>query len=810
MNFLNILGTTPAVGGNETTALTWLVELFNSPLFIFVTGIFLLGVFFWYLGTDQDKTKRNAGTIFILGISAFSLFSVFSHGLKYGIDIAGGVSFTLNVEPNKDDEGKAIPLTDEAMEQACIILTDRLNSTGANDVIIRPKKKEDRNLIEVQIPAADPAKREETKAILTKVAKLQILPVHPKSYEFVAAGRTVVPGYRLYDYKFKNSRGEEVVEKLFLEKRESLTGKDIVRAGVDYTTPGQVAVLLNNAGADKMYELTSRMKLGHDRMAVVLDDVVKSAPVVQAVLSKNFVIQGLDAPGEAEALSKVLSNPLTNKLNFESASEISATLGHTALLQGEYAGITGLICCFIMVIAYYRFAGIVAIVGLTINALLLLGAMSIFGFELTLPGIAGIVLTLGMAVDANVLIYERLREEKEAGRPFFVAMRNSFDKAFSAIFDSNITSLITAVILYWMATGTIKGFAVTLTVGVITSMIGAILVTRVLFYWADRVGMMKSYKFMNLFNQESSIDFMGKRVWCCTVSAAVLLFCLIWGGVKGKDCLGMDFTGGSSISYLLNKSDINFKDVEAVVDALPGLTQKASVQEIAEATDANKVNIAVSFSDNAKDKEIVVNTLKEKFPVLASAPFSEETIGQSMGYDTLITSAWALFFGLVGIMIYLTLRFEWTFAVGAVVALTYDVLMVLGLVVVCGTELNVIHIGALLTVAGYSINDKIVVFDRIREQLRYAEPDESIEKLMNDAINQTLSRTILTSMSTLAVLGCLYFFGGPAMEEFSWSIIAGIIIGTYSSIYIASPTALFFSRKHGLHEEVQQSMKAGA
>ena len=172
----------------------------------------------------------------------------------------------------------------------------------------------------MQIPAADPAKREETKAILTKVAKLQILPVHPRNNELVAEGRIRVPGYRMYEYTFKNGKNEDVTEKIFLEKRESLTGKDIVRAGVDLARPGHVNVTLSNEGADKMYNLTSRMQLGHDRMAIVLDDVVKSAPTVQAILSKSFEISGLDAPGEAEALTKVLSNPLTNKLNFESAS----------------------------------------------------------------------------------------------------------------------------------------------------------------------------------------------------------------------------------------------------------------------------------------------------------------------------------------------------------------------------------------------------------------------------------------------------------------------------------------------------------
>ncbi|WP_423232132.1 hypothetical protein PVA48_01655 [Akkermansia sp. JRP_AM1] len=175
MNLLASADTLPAAGG-MSAPLAFIYDLFNNPLFIFIGGLVLLGVFFWYLGSDQDKVKRNAGTIFIIGIASFSLFSLFQQGLKYGIDIAGGVSFTLSVEPNIGDDGKPIPLTDQAMEQACVILTERLNSTGANDVIIRPKKKDNLNLIEVQIPAADPAKREETKAILTKVAKLHILP----------------------------------------------------------------------------------------------------------------------------------------------------------------------------------------------------------------------------------------------------------------------------------------------------------------------------------------------------------------------------------------------------------------------------------------------------------------------------------------------------------------------------------------------------------------------------------------------------------------------------------------------------------
>ena len=226
---MNLLASAILSRQDVSPPLAFIYDLFNNPLFIFVGGLDSAGLFFWYLGSDQDKVKRNAGTFFIIGIASFSLFSLFQQGLKYGIDIAGGVSFTLSVEPNIGDDGKPIPLTNEAMEQACVILTDRLNSTGANDVIIRPKKKDDLNLIEVQIPAADPAKREETKSILTKVAKLQILPVHPRSHELVAEGAMRVSGYRLYEYVPKNGR-EGCYGKAFPGKRESLTGRDIVAA----------------------------------------------------------------------------------------------------------------------------------------------------------------------------------------------------------------------------------------------------------------------------------------------------------------------------------------------------------------------------------------------------------------------------------------------------------------------------------------------------------------------------------------------------------------------------------------------------
>lgn len=804
---MNMLAQTTHLGESSSAGnpfFNFIYGWFNDPIFIFITGIVLLGLFFWYLSSDNDKVKRNAGTLFILGISAFSWFSLLSSGIRYGIDIDGGVSFTLQVQPNIID-GKPVPLTSHAMEQACTTINERLNSTGANEVTVMPQGADK---IQIQIPETNPEKIKQQRDIITKIAHLELLPVHPSNNELLSKGIERIPGWELYDYIFTDNSGKKHTQKLFLTKRSQLSGRDIASAYADPERRGHVNVTLSSDGSDKMWKITSQMRQGYDQLAIVLDGRVVSAPVVQSKLSRNFSISGLDDPGEAEQLAKTLSNPLTNQLTVLEERQVSASLGQQALHQGEMAGVAGLIICFILVLLYYRFAGMVAIVGLSINALILLGCMSLFGFVLTLPGIAGIVLTLGVAVDANVLIYERLREEKERGKPFRVALRTAYDKAFSAIFDSNITSLITAVILFSISSGTIKGFAVTLTVGIASSMIGALVVTRVLFYWAERIGMVKDMRFLNIFKKNSQIDFMSKRGYAGAISIILLLICFVYSGIKGKECLGIDFTGGASITYEVpSDSKIQFRDVEQLAGSVAGLKQAPTMQEFK--TGAGDINIIIRCAADQGDVNAITAKIKSSMPemVQEGGP-GIEIIGPILGQEFLTNSLYAIIAGLVGIMLYLTVRFEWSFALGAVIAILHDVLLVLGIIILLDHKLNIIHVGAILTIAGYSINDKIIIFDRIREQLRFADPNENEVQMMNAAINNTLSRTILTSGATLATLVCLYFFGGPSMQDFSETILIGIVIGTYSSIYIAPPCVLMLPRKHGLHDEVKRAMEA--
>ena len=838
-------------------------SLINSPAFYFCTGILLLVLFFWYLATENEKAKRMAGLFFILGLSSFCLLSLLVNGMHYGIDIRGGVELTLEVQPKMGDDGTLTPPTEQDMQQACDILGQRLNSTGTSEVQILHSN----NKILIQIPQqdSDPERNKEKMdamvKMLTKMAKLELLAVYrnseeviadPETQEGIAAYEVKMKAYReavareernvrkpalpripakfgLNDYMILPSpqtneetgepltdkkTGEPIVYYMVLQKPHVahqkgvyITGKEVANAAPNYVRKGYVDVVLNRAGAASMGKLTGGMQIGADRLAVVLNSEVKCAPVVQAVLHKEFNISGLNGKGEPEDISKALANPLSSDLKVEGRKDVSAQLGKSALEQSAIAGIIGMIGVFFFCYWYYRSAGVVAMVGLAFNALALLGLMSLFGFVLTLPGIAGMLLTMGVAVDANVLIYERMREEQQLGRPFIICLRNAYEKAFSAIWDSNITSLITAIILFWIASGSIKGFAVTTTVGIITSLIGAVVVTRVLFFWTEHIKIFEGLKFGKAPFQGKVYDFMKYRKVAGIASVvAIGLFAVYSIFIRGEKALGIDFTGGTTATYVISgDTKLDYKAVEDYVMSMDKLSKLPTVQEFTTATDHN-IKIRCASKEEA---QMIDSELRAKFPDMKTvqAPSIEE-VSAALGSSFFKTACLALLAGLLGITIYLAIRFEWSFAMGAMISTAHDVAAIIFLVIVCGTELSIIHIGAFLTVAGYSINDTIVIYDRIREQLRLADPKEKLENIMNEAINSTLSRTLLTSGSTIAVLVALIALGGPAMFDFSVTMLLGIIVGTYSSIYIASPVVLWFDRRNDLRAELQQADEA--
>jgi len=438
---------------------------------------------------------------------------------------------------------------------------------------------------------------------------------------------------------------------------------------------------------------------------------------------------------------------------------------------------------------------------------LLMGALTMFRFVLTLPGIAGIILTIGLSVDASVLIYERLREELALGKTLKVAVQTAYEKAFSSIFDANVTTLITAAILFWKASGPIKGFAISLTLGILASLFTALIVGRNAFGWLVDTGRVQKIKMLHLISSKN-INFLGKGFLACMLSLALL----IAGGtafyIRGDKNFGVDFRGGDLVT-LSTTQDVSIHQVR---ETLKPLNLEDALIQQSKQNDKNYITIRSPLNTSDKIEKQVIQSL----PNAAFKVERSERVGALVGGELAKNSLIALGIGILGILIFVTFRFELSFAVGAIVALLHDVLMTVGVFSLLGRELTLTMVGAVLTIAGYSINDTIVVYDRIREGLASGRRG-SIEQIMNESINQTLSRTLLTSTVTLIPILCLFFFGGAVLRDFSLAIIVGVVVGTYSSIFIASPIVLWWSRARGggsggssLRKEIIQSKSAAS
>ncbi len=782
------------------------VIFFNDPLVLFLTGIALLILFFWYFATEIERRKRNIGTILLLGICGLCALAVYPPGerLKGGIDIIGGSAFSLRIQPKEDDEGNPMPVTNDQIEEAIRVIEGRLNARGTADPLIARQGEDG---IIVQMPGVEAEESRRIRETLETVAKLELREVSPRSSESgpdgktlarrVADGDEIVPGYRAYNLTREDEDGNEVTTPILLNRRPALGGSDIVYATPSPSAQDAVDITLNSEGTDKMIALTQNMRPGIDGIAIVLDGEVLSAPVVQSVpLGKKFVINGLREPGERESLSNALMNPLENPLIVEEERTVSPTLGSAFVKQGIYSGLAGLLLTALFILVYYRVAGFVALVALAVNAIILFGVMAMFGFTFSLPGIAGLILTIGMAVDANVIIYERLREEMDSGKTLKNAIASSYEKAFSSIFDANITTLISCVILIAMASGSVRGFAITLTIGLVASMFSAILGTRVLFRWGMDTGVLRNLTFLNLI-KSANFDFLGKAKVCAIFSVVLLLVSLATFGLKRENALGVDFTGGTVITFQIGDEEIPLEEVNAALSRAD-LSRAAFPQEQTIPGSGTLLTVRGATEDSDK----IVEALRAEIPYLGAMEngdylhdASKEEVSAIIGGSFLKEAIIALCVGIIGIFAYIVLRFELSFAIGAIIAVLHDITIAIGLVVLFGEQLTQIHVAAILTIAGYSINDTIIVFDRIRENLLIRTGE--IREVMNEAINATLSRTLLTSSTTILTVIILAIFGGAALRDFSVTILVGLIIGTYSSIFVAAPVVLWWSARKG-------------
>ncbi len=752
-----------------------------TPGFTFLAGISLLALFGWYFATSHLRLKRILGTILTVSMVAFCLTILYppDKTIRLGLDLQGGTSFLIRLSP----EGER-SISPDTLDQAVEVIRKRVDQFGVSEPVITPQGA-DRIL--VQIPGLAPEQIQAARQQLAQVAKLEFRLVHPDNDRLIAQikeGTDVVPaGYRV-ETQTEISEERETKEQLLVKVRPDLLGERVRKAFSTYDEQGWgVALQLDREGA-KLFGQLTQAHVGK-RFAIVLDGRVQSAPVIrEPIYGGHASITGDFSEEQVRNLASVLENPLQTPVTVEEERSVSATLGSDSIRSGVYAGLVGLALSFLFIIMYYRFAGLVASIALIVNLVLLFGAMAMFNFVLTLPGIAGVILTIGMAVDANVLIYERLREELATGKPLNVALNAAYERAFSAIFDSNVTTLITALILFWKATGPVKGFAVTLTIGIVASMFSALLVTRNCFNWAIAGGVLKRVRMSNLINA-THFDFLGKRRLSVGISALVIVVSMVVFGIRGEKNFGIDFKGGDLLVLEAQKK----VDEGAVRAVLKRINLEESVVQTEKSS--GKEFLTIRSAPGTSDR--IEELLDDQFPEAKFRVEQKDKVGKVVGDELARNSLIALGLGIIGIFIYVTARFEFAFAVAAIIALLHDVILTIGAFALFGRELSLIIVGAVLTIAGYSINDTIVVFDRIRERMRAANGG-SLQATMNRAINETLGRTILTGGTTLLSTLALYFLGGPVLHDFAFTILVGILVGTYSSIFVASPFVLWWSR----------------
>jgi len=637
------------------------------------------------------------------------------------------------------------------------------------------------------------------------------------------------PRYAFMLEREQTANGQVIYRPIYVLRKAEMTGDALSSASVEIepmTGRVHVSLVFNAKGGADFARLTkayaprgSRNKdsdVGR-RLAIVLDDTLYSAPVLKTEIPNGrAVIEGNFSWSEAAVLRNILNaGSLPAPMKILEKRSVESTLGADAIRSGIQASILATVLVALFMLVYYAYCGLIANVALLLDLLLLpaglIMASSILGVfvkdsaiakrvldlpVLTMPGIAGIVLSLGMAVDANVLIFERMREEFALGKSARAAVAAGYDRAFLAIFDSNITTLLTAVILFIFGAGPIRGFAITLTAGIIISMFTALVVTRLIFNATVPENRTRPYKMLQ-FMKNSNVDFLrwGKPTGYTSLAIIVVTLAIFFArGLKDPaSVMAVDFTGGVSMTFTYEqKADIGTVR-KAVTDAVKNDATIQYQSTLDGSGNLLLVKTSVTQIGEESASKVIQKALAKELPESRFTLAGEEDVGSEIGGDLKLSAAKAILFSLIGILIYVSLRFEFGFALGGVVALAHDAFITLGLYSLFGRQVSLTVVAALLTIVGYSINDTIVIFDRIREDMR-KDVKMPFPELCNRAINQTLSRTILTSLSTLIATVTLFIFGGGSINDFALAMMIGLIAGTYSTIFIATPVMLAWYR----------------
>jgi SecD/SecF fusion protein len=787
--------------------------------------------------------------------------------INLGLDLQGGIHMVIGFDIKDMPEEKLKQYRDRSMSDADIErevqkivleqVRTRVDKFEAKEPVIQALGT---NQIQIQLPGEKDLQR--AKNLITKTAQLKfqivagadeskqvygkIIAAFPQEFkDFVkissmqadrltvtqenfdrvkrvlekAVANGVIPAEKMvaFSQKPKAYDKDQLYQLYVIDKKPIATGEGLTSATAipDQSNPPfwQILFEFDAAAADNFATGTEANK--GNPMAIVLDDVVMSAPVIRERISSRGSISGQFEAEEAKDLAIALnSGSMEVPVREEFTRTISASLGLDAVRKGIDSSLGSMLIVALFMLVYYLRAGVIAVISLMFNTLFLLALMAYFNLTLTLPGIAGLVLTTGIAVDANVLIYERIREELKLGHTLMSSMENGFKRAASVIIDAHVTTLIAGAILMQFGTGPIKGFAVTLNIGVATTLFCALVLTPALFELALRYKLLPNLKMFSVFPHKPNIPFMQWRFVVMAVTLSAIAIGMTYFFIRGADNYGVDFRQGTNLSLYIENSQV-IPDEEL----RNKLTDAGFVQPVVQGTqdDTKRNNLfIIRVGDTTRSEAAKESAAEQKTLVTVSdrirnalAPLAEggsvdkivvdneQTVGPAVGSQLRWDALKAIFFSILLIIIYLWVRFELRFSIGAVVALVHDLLFTVGLFSIVGGEISMGMIAAILTIIGYSLNDTIIVFDRVREDMQvYRGKGVKFEFILNDAINSTLSRTIITSLTVLFVTVVLLVFGGESLWDFAFVLTVGVAVGTYSSIFIASPIVYWWDDMH--------------
>ena len=719
--------------------------------------------------------------------------------IRLGLDLAGGVEFYLDLIPdeNMKDETIRKSMVDEFnryRDVAVETLRKRLEGQSIYEAEIAPAG--ERSIV-LRAPIVSKDEKVKLRDIIQMSAKLEFRLVEAniaadQRAAYKGKDAKIPEGMEYLEYT-EMEKGKPVIHSYLVRKQPEMDGSNITmaRAHRDEMT-GQLKIMLqfNSQGA-KDFKRVTENSVGR-QLAIILDGNLYCAPTVnEAIAGGSASISGSFTEDEAKSIADALmSGSFPFNINVQAVFDTDPTLGRASVQNGIYVGAISLVIVALFMIIYYRFSGLISVVALALNILLILGAMAAFDCTLTLPGIAGIVLTIGMAVDANVLIFERIREELKTGKSLKNSVDAGYNRALSAVVDSNITTLITSFILMYVGTGAIKGFAMTLCIGILSTLFSAVFVTRLVYDWLFRFFDLKKLTMMQLV-KSSNFNFVKFWRYALLISGVIILMLVVILGVRGKGVLGIDFTGGSAITYKFDKrgdTSAMAKTLKAAGYDEPSLTYKTDIA----ATEGNGEFLEVRLRGSADSAEVtkikVAELLQKGYPeckiVLEGSNIQQ--LDGLIGREFTKAAITAIVLALIGIGAYIVFRYELSYAIASVLALLHDVLAVLAIYLLSGRTVGLTTVAAFLTVIGYSINDTVVIFDRVRENLQLHKGSK-FGDLVNLSVNQTLSRTLITSLTTFIVVFIMWLFGGPEISDFVFVMMWGIILGTYSSVCLSAP-----------------------